>query len=313
MEQAILGATGDVGGLLLQELRNRDLEVTALSRNVPENDSRIEGVKYLPADAENLDSLVTATRGVDVLYSTIAVPYGTESWQQSWPVIMRNIIDAARSNNFKLVFLDNIYMYGRVEGPITEETPIHPASKKGEVRTKIAGMLLDAMAAGDVNAVIGRSADFYGPDTRMSRNFFEGTLNDGVAAWKGKTDVLCTWNYTLDNAKALAVLGNDTRAEGQVWHLPAAPAMRGAEFIKLAGSILGKELKTVLIPNAEPGSREAFKAQMPEIYEMLYQYEYDLDFNSDKFQKTFGIKPTSYEDGFRYVYRLLQQRADSQK
>lgn len=32
----------------------------------------------------------------------------------------------------------NVYMYGNVAGPMTENTPYAPCSKKGEIRTKIA-------------------------------------------------------------------------------------------------------------------------------------------------------------------------------
>jgi nucleoside-diphosphate-sugar epimerase len=36
---------------------------------------------------------------------------------------------------------------------------------------------------------------------------------------------------------------------------------------------------------------------MSELKEMRYQYEQDYIFNSDKFEKRFGFKPTSYEAG----------------
>jgi hypothetical protein len=48
----------------------------------------------------------------------------------------------------KLVFFDNVYMYGRVEGWMTEETPMNPRSKKGEARPQIARMLLEANRRG---------------------------------------------------------------------------------------------------------------------------------------------------------------------
>jgi hypothetical protein len=55
---------------------------------------------------------------------------------------MRNAIEAAKRANARLVFFDNVYMYGKVDGVMTEETPFNPCSKKGEIRAEIATSLL---------------------------------------------------------------------------------------------------------------------------------------------------------------------------
>ena len=78
---------------------------------------------------------------------------------------MRNTIEACKRAGAKLIFFDNVYMYGKVSGPMTEETPFNPCSKKGEVRAKIATALINEWKAGAFIGMIARSADFYGPDT----------------------------------------------------------------------------------------------------------------------------------------------------
>jgi nucleoside-diphosphate-sugar epimerase len=286
---------------------SRGIAVKALSRTLPDTNA-VPGVEYAAVDAEHAEQLVAATTDVDVLYVTLAIPYGTAAWQQSWPVVMRNVIAAAKANGCKITFLDNVYMYGLVDGAMTEASPIAPVSKKGEVRAQVADMLLAAMQDGVV-ATIGRSADFYGPDTRMSNRFFEGAAREGIATWMGSPDVLRTWSYTLDNAKALAILGNDARADQKVWHMPAAPAMDGHAFIALASEVLGKPLQTVLVPEPTDAGRAAFAQQMPELADMLYQYENDYIFDTTAFQQTFGMAPTSYEAGFRHVFSTLEQSA----
>lgn len=301
MKHTVIGASGDIGSLLVNELISKGHDVSGIVRNINNKHT----IPFIEADAEDITSLIQATKDTDVLYSTIAVPYITAQWQQSWPIIMRNLIEAAKTNGFKLVFLDNIYMYGQVEGEMTENTPFNPVSKKGVVRAQIARELEEQMNAGTVNAVIGRSADFYGPSTRISSRFFQDAYNNATASWMGDPDVLRTFCYTLDNAKALALLGSDQRADRQVWHLPAAPAMRGRDFIALASKILGKELETMAIPGPEASSRRAFFDAAPEIAEMMYQYEEPYIFSSKKFEETFGLKPTSYEEGFRHVFATL--------
>ena len=59
-------------------------------------------------------------------------------------------------------------MYGKVNGPMTQQTPFHPSSKKGEVRAEIATMLLNEIKQGNLTACIARSADFYGPHAKTS-------------------------------------------------------------------------------------------------------------------------------------------------
>jgi hypothetical protein len=63
-------------------------------------------------------------------------------------------------------------MYGKVAGPMTENTPYAPCSKKGEIRAKIATALLNGAQAGCLSAMIARSADFYGPDPQNAYRTF---------------------------------------------------------------------------------------------------------------------------------------------
>ena len=81
---------------------------------------------------------MNAVKGSQIAYLTVGLPYKTAIWQQSWPVIMSNLINACKEHSTKLVFFDNVYLYGRVDGWMTEETPINPCSKKVEVRAQIA-------------------------------------------------------------------------------------------------------------------------------------------------------------------------------
>jgi len=79
---------------------------------------------------------------------------------------MRNTIEAAKRARARLIFFGNVYMYGKVDGPMTEETPFRPSSRKGEIRAQIARVLLDEIKAGNLTALIARTADFYGPRVR---------------------------------------------------------------------------------------------------------------------------------------------------
>jgi hypothetical protein len=65
-------------------------------------------------------------------YLTVGIEYRAKIWAEQWPVIMQNVVDACIAEKAKLVFFDNVYAYGKVEGVMTEETPYNPCSKRGQ-------------------------------------------------------------------------------------------------------------------------------------------------------------------------------------
>jgi hypothetical protein len=60
---------------------------------------------------------------------------------------MGNAIEACKRSNARLVFFDNVYMYGKVDTVMTEDRPFRPCSKKGEIRAQIATTLLNEIKA----------------------------------------------------------------------------------------------------------------------------------------------------------------------
>src|SRR5229473_2888298 len=159
----ILGAGGAIGNELFKELVARNESIRLVSRNP----KLVPGVaETVAADLSNFDDTLKAVSGSRIAFLVVGLKYDLKVWRELWPRIMRNAIEAAKRSNTRLVFFDNVYMYGRVEGVMTEQTPFRPSSKKGEIRAQIATMLLDEMKTGNLTALIARSADFYGPRAR---------------------------------------------------------------------------------------------------------------------------------------------------
>jgi nucleoside-diphosphate-sugar epimerase len=55
-----------------------------------------------------------------------------------------------------------------------------------------------------------------------------------------------------------------------------------------------------------------FDSNIREVYEMLYQYEFDYVFDSTKFTRAFGFQPTTYAEGIHITaqsYPRAAQRA----
>ncbi|MCB8995524.1 MAG: NAD-dependent epimerase/dehydratase family protein, partial [Bacteroidales bacterium] len=242
-------------------------------------------------------------------YVTVGFPYNLKVWQKSWPDFMRNVIDACTEHKAKLVFFDNIYMYDPDHlGNLTEETPIKPVSRKGKVRAEIAGMLMDAVKEGKLTALIARSADFYGPGIKFSsmlnETVFKPFKNGKKANWLGPVNYKHSFTYTPDAGIATAMLGNTEDAYGQVWHLPTHEnPLTGKEWIENIAKEMGVKPAYMTVPKFMVRILGIFTPIMGEIYEMLYQYDRDYVFRSDKFGKRFSFKPTEYLTGIKEVVK----------
>lgn len=303
--QTILGSGGVTGNELAKILPEHTDKIRLVSRNPLIVTGNEELVK---ADLTDEHQTADAIKGSDIVYLTAGLQYNIKTWQSLWPKIMDNVIKGCQKHNAKLVFFDNVYMYGKVNGAMTEETPYNPISKKGEVRARIAERLMDEVMKGNITALIARSADFYGPgalNTFIQPMVFEKLKNGKKASWLGRDDVLHSFTYTPDAGKATALLGNTSDAYNQIWHLPThKDALTGKEFIEQVAGVCGVNPKYSVLTRRMMKMAGWFNAMAKESYEMMYQYEYEYLFDSTKFEKAF-FHPVEYHDGIAEVVRSL--------
>ena len=81
-----------------------------------------------------------ACEGAAVVYHC-AQP-GYTKWPELFPPLTRAVLDGAAAAGAKLVFADNLYVYGPPDGPMTEETPQRAQGKKGRTRIEMADAVL---------------------------------------------------------------------------------------------------------------------------------------------------------------------------
>ena len=163
--QTILGSSGVIGKELAKTLPQYTNKIRLVSRNPKKaNDSD----ELFKADLLNADETMKAVEGSEVVYLTVGLQYDINVWKRDWPVIMKNAIEACKKNSSKLVFFDNVYSYGKVDGWMTEETPVKPDSEKGKARAELNKMIMNEVEQGNIKAIIAKAADFYGPNTPLS-------------------------------------------------------------------------------------------------------------------------------------------------
>ena len=301
MRQTILGS----GSALSDELVKVLHEYTDTIRLVSRNPKKVLGdEELLSADLLQKDEADKAIADCDVVYLVIGLAYDAKSWEKEWPIVMQNVIAGCKKHKAKLVFLDNVYMYGRVDSMMDENTRYNPCSKKGEVREKIVKMLEEAMSQGEVKAVIARSADFYGykaEKTFASPMIFDKLKFGKTAMWLVNANVAHSLTYIPDIAKAMVILGNDEEAYNQVWHLPTDKyPITGKEFIELVADVYGVKAKYTVVSKWMLKIIGLFSPMIKETNEMLYQFEFPYLFNSSKFESRY-FQATPYKEAIKEI------------
>lgn len=308
--QTILGAGGVIGRGLARELRR----FTAGIRLVSRHPKPVHGDEAcVAANLTDPTQVEQALRDTRVAYLVAGLKYDTRVWQQQWPRIMENVIAGCRRHGCRLVFFDNVYAYGLVDGPMTEQTPFHPCSRKGEVRATIAERLMGAMARGEIQALIARSADFYGPaatNTFVQPMVFDRLRQGKKASWLGDDTLPHAMTFTPDAARAVALLGNRDDTFGGAWHLPTADKPpTGRQFIALAAEALGARPDIQLLKPWMLRLVAPFNPLVRESMEMLYQMTRPYVFDSGKFNARF-FQPTPYPEGVRQTVAFMRKASD---
>lgn len=315
----ILGAGGPVADALSRELLSHRLPVRLVSRS-PSLPSAAAGpapagqtgsgdpagppITTFAADLTDPSQALKAIEGATVAYLCVGLPYRYSTWRELWPPIFDNTIEACKKTGTRLIFFDNVYMYGKTEGPMTEETPYDPSSRKGDLRARLATQLMSEVRKGNITAMIARSADFYGPGAGKTSIpdilVFQKLRQAAKAQWLVNAHAPHSLTYTPDIARALYLLATDDNAWDQVWHLPtAASPLTGAEFIEKAALALGQAGNYTVLSKWMIRLGGILDSTTKELYEMLYQYEFDYLFDSSKFENTYHFQPTSYEEGIK--------------
>jgi len=304
----IFGGRGGAGEALALELYKQGQRVRVVNRS---------GTARLPKDIEvvrgNLlepASLTDALRGATTLYHSANVPYA--QWPQVLPGMLEGFIAAGKASGARLVYVDNLYMYGLNTQNMNPNTPEQPNSRKGALRSKLGKKLLEVHRAGEVQATIARGSDFFGPgvdNALLDQKAFRNVLEGKSVMWTGRADVPHALTYTPDFARALVLLGECDEALGKAWTIPTDTALSGRQFLELAFKIAGKPAKLNVLPRPMVWLGGVFNPQIREFLEMLYQFERPFTVDGSSFAQTFRFAPTSHKVALEQTLESVRQTA----
>ncbi len=286
---------GPVGMAVVDELIARGMRVRAVARRRPSD--LPAAVEWIEADITDPVDASRALAGATVVYHAASAPY--DRWPELLPPLMHGLIAGAAATGARVVYADNLYAYGPVDGPLTEDLPSLAAGPNGRVRAALADELMAADAAGTVRATIGRASDYYGRRGRLStagERLFLPALGGKATRVLGDPDMPHTFTYLADFARGLVTLGTRDEAMGQVWHLPSAETLTTRTFVELVYDGAGTTARVATMPSGLLRVIALMSPTFRAVREQQYQRERPWVVDHAKFAHAFGAEVTGHRD-----------------
>lgn len=301
MELHVIFGTGPTGAAAMRALSADGKHVRMINRSgkpsLATGDSLPPNVEICAGDAYSVESVTALTAGASTVYQCAQPEY--HEWQEKFPPLQAAILEGTAANGAKLVLMDNLYLYGDPDGaPMREDLPANPHTKKGRTRAAMSRSALAAHRSGKLRVTIARASDFYGPAYMVTADqIFYPVLAGKRAQGIGSLDVPHSFTYTEDVGRALAILGTRPEADGQVWHVPTAPAVTQRELLTLAFRLAGHPPKIGAMGKTMMRVGGLFIPAAREMVEMMYEFEKPFILDSTRFTRAFGVSPTPLETG----------------
>ncbi len=198
----ILGSNGHLGHAAMIGFRDAGWDVTGLGRT---NRKPVEGTHFIAGDADEIEVVRAAVAAADVVVYGLHLPYdkwGNGAAERQFQIVL----DALKGSGKTLMFPGTIYNYRASDRTISSGLRQSAEKPRGDIRIKLEQMLAQAAAAGDIQAIIIRAGDFFGPDGR-GEWFDAAMLSDlgkGRLYHMGDLRLRHGWAYMPDLGRAFA-------------------------------------------------------------------------------------------------------------
>jgi len=312
MGRHVVVGRGAVGNGVARELLRLGHQVMQVSRR----GGAVTGARPVSQDAADGAALAALATGADALYNCVNPPY--DQWVTAWPPISQALLTAAERSGAGLVTMGNLYPYGPVDVPMTEDLPDAGTGTKARVR---AAMWRDALAlqrAGRARATEARASDFYGPEVvdtgLLASRAVPALLKGKKVRVLGDPDAPHTFIYIRDVARTLAGLGTDDRSWGRLWHVPSAePVTQRQALTRMAELTGAPAAKVGRLPDPALKVLGLAMPVLRELQETAYQRTRPYVLDSTAATATFGITATPLQDGLAATVAWWRTRTDTKQ
>ncbi|MDQ7064065.1 MAG: NAD-dependent epimerase/dehydratase family protein [candidate division KSB1 bacterium] len=253
MRALVTGASGFIGGFLVQRLLDDGVEVVCLMRKTSSR-------AYLPVDRirihlgslQDVDSLKTAVQGVDVVFHLAGATkaLSREDFFQINAGGTQNLLEACRQSGVKLprfVLVSSLAAAGPSADRqgISEEDEPRPVSHYGQ--SKLEAERIAAEYGRDLPVTIVRPPVVYGPRDRDVYQYFK-QVNMGFALYLGREPRYFSIIHVRDLVEGIWAAGRAAQAVGRTYFLtnPQPESWRGLG--QMIARAVGKEPVPIVLP-----------------------------------------------------------------
>ncbi|MFJ9605939.1 NAD-dependent epimerase/dehydratase family protein [Kitasatospora sp. NPDC101176] len=290
---------GPAGAATARLLAEQGNTVRVVTRSGGRGAPAVPGVEHVALDAAEPAALARAAGGAVAIHGCAAPPLA--QWAQRWPALVDSLCAAAESSGAVLVLLGNLYGYGPVSGPMTEDLPLAATGPKGRARAAGWERARALHEAGRIRAVEVRASDFFGPGVtdggHLASRVVPGLLKGRSIGVLGDPDAPHSWTYLPDVARAMAEIAGEERAWGRAWHVPTAPALPVRTMVERLAAQAGTG--PVAVRRFSPallGVAGLFSPLLRELREVRYQFDRPFVLDTSAYEAAFTVRATPLEE-----------------
>ncbi|WP_402467362.1 NAD-dependent epimerase/dehydratase family protein [Isoptericola aurantiacus] len=297
MSRHLVVGAGPVGRAVAARLAADHHDVTVLTRSG--RDTGVRGVRHVATDASDADALTAVARGTDVLYNC-ANPADYTRWDTVWPPLATALLTTAERTGAVYAITGNLYPYGPVDGPLTEDLPDVATDHKGRLRARMWADALAAHRAGRVRTVEVRGSDYVGPGVgqngHVSRVVPAARRGRGVVMM-GRADQPHTFTDVRDVAATLVAAAADPDAHGRTWHVPSNPPVTQERALTDVLAAVGAEpVRVRTLRGPALATAALVSPLLRELRQLIHQFERPYVLDDTAAREHLGVMPTPWDE-----------------
>lgn len=277
MKSLVTGATGFVGGALVDELERRGHAIRVFVRPGRGKALAERGFEIAEGDIADAAALGRAMEGCDNVYHMAGQMLGDRTGTRQYRHVnvdgVAAVVEACRGKPLRLIHASTVGVYGMIKNPPVDETsPVSPSTPYRASKYEGETIVRRAMADGGLAAVIVRLPAMIGPRSTLwlglikaiaAGNFRiigDGTNTDHITYISdaveglilcGETPGIEGETFVLAGADEVSVnhivaqIARELGAPGPKGHLPRWPYALYSRLSEMSYAVLGRELPKV--------------------------------------------------------------------
>ncbi len=301
----ILGSDGNCGHAAMVAFRDAGWDVTGLSRR---NRRPVSETRAVLGDADMPETVRAAIGEAAVVVYGLHLPY--DKWGSGRAERqLQNVLDAMAGSGKTLLFPGTIYNYRASDRTVSPGLRQSAEKPRGAIRIRLETMLEEAAARGDIQAIIIRAGDFFGPDNTGGW-YDAGMLMDvrkGRVYHLGDLATRHSWAYLPDLGRAFAAVAaqRDSLARFENFHF-AGHWVSHSQIMDAIRTALPQPLRTSPLPWWMLKAIGLVNPIMRDIFEMRYLWRHEMELVDPRLDALLGPQAvTPFESAVSQTVRAL--------